>query len=1758
MDEELEAVIEVRQEGADKAEKEIVGALDGVQKAGEEAAKTLDKSLDLSKIVNKVKAQRKQLVAEFEKAGEVLKEMDLPDKGQLLENQRGQALDKFDSNIVANIRKAQKDIAAEEAAATREFEKNQAQRIKAAAQTANSRVADNMRALTVISAREDKNDAEIEKMLAGQQRRLKEIENARVASAARASNAVQAEATKEARFAAKVHQDRVKMVEEAYAENERFNQARIRQEQAYIDSLSNTRYALYDVARTYTMIATAAAAVVGGPVAVAASYENAFASAARTAQVAGNEAEALQDQLIKMTTEMPVAFGDIASIATLAGQLDIAKENIADFTQVVAQFAATTNVSVDEAAKNIGRVAQLTGTPGTEYENLASAIYQVGVTSVATESEILSMMSSISTAGDLAGFSNKEIVALSGALASLGVQPEAARGSLQRIFNTITVGAETGGESLEKLAEVSGLTMDQISNLWKTDSQQVFTAFVQGLDNMAAGGQNTTEVLKDLGINAVRDQRALQVLANNMGVYTQALTESDQAYASASALQEGYAKQTDTVVGSLEKLKNTVTAVLDSIGSAGSGPLKTMLDLFLKMADGILSFVNTPIGQVFSGLALTLGAVVAVMTAKVAIAARVRAAMYGMMTAADGMSRVNGTATNSVTKLSGQLARLAIAFTKGKLDATEFARVTGIVATKAEGAAAALNQQTAAAANASTRLSMAEKARAASTTLATKATNAGAAAVRGLGAAIRIVPQMAAMSAALAVVTKGVELFTEARKSAGEKAADFLGDTSGYREALQKDLKIYQETGKAHSTFTAGVKTNVTSVKPWVSALGAAADAQVTLKDSMKETTESTKEQTFAIGENVEAMTRKLVADTEEIQRAFSESRPELEALGFDFTKYFDLVATDTEKAKKYVSDFKDAYYEAFTGGPDGMSEEEWTRQSANLLNSLGDLEKGAISVGDAVKDQATKVDILNLAFANASQEAKDASGLWNEGADDIDAAGSKIDEFKNRLLGLSDSTGSITAVQGSLAKLFDSVVKNGGVWDAFSEEGRSNLGALESAYTSMVNSFGHDTDLLGTNIVGLMGSLVLSGEATTESMGYLQAALWETLGSGWTLDFDPSKGLAGIFATIDAAAEAQKALLNLGALQEQLAAGPRNMGTAGSLGEYEAQRMVNLQNEYNRAAQQAAAIDKQAADAKKLVRQNLEQYNSAVDRAREATDKSTKSQKDNTKAAEEAVVTWEDYANTIKKIVDRMDNLIFGLRDAKQAVKDAIQEIDKATGKVTEASDAVWNFDKVVQNFTRNQERLDDVQSVYLRYKEQADAARIAVQKANTTISGLQNERTNLQYGLAVAIEYGDEARAAAIRQRIAEIDGEIVDLRQQQSAEQDKLNRSLDPKDMSAAAIENRNTVRSMMGTFTSYLKALDDAGTGTKKMNKAVNTSKEEFKAWGVAMGFSEAELAPYIALFDDFAKETDKTTKKTNADNLTQAEKLKLMDDLYDSHKGVIDQMIRQGASQDEVTKYTNKARREAKQYANQLELGEKATKKYTDGYKGLAKYLDEVSNRVVTVKFDGDPDPATAALKEWREVELAAQKKNDIKISADTSGLKGIGKKISSQLPKSAKVRIDIETNSKSVTKTLAALRATRDSYIAKQKQGNLSQTMDSYYYQRIMDLTKQIRGLGGKKVGGFTGRGNANEASHIAHRGEFIFPKYAVNQSTGLPYMMERAAAPTLPNIIMVELSPEDRKLIAQGQQSIVVMDGKAVGRVVDASNVNSARRGSQ
>lgn len=395
-----------------------------------------------------------------------------------------------------------------------------------------------------------------------------------------------------------------------------------------VSNLPRLRYALYDISNAAGIFGAAVLAADTLVVKTAIDFEREFANVQRTSGVTGDAAEKLKQSFIDLSTAIPVSFSKLTEIGTLGAQLNIPTFRLAEFSDAVAKFSATTDVSVDQAATAFGRLDALLPDVNGNYEKLSDAILNVGVNSVATESQIIGITTQIAGVANVAGLSSDEVIGFAGALASLGLPAERSRGLVTRLFTNISSAVATGGPLLEKFAKVTRQSAEEFSNSWKNTPATQLIKILQGIGDT---GPRAIETIQNLGLASVRDIPALLTASQNVDIFAESF---HNAFDSAGTTATQFRVIAETVSSKLEVFSNNFQALANAVGSATSGPLGSLLDLGSGILKMFTKIASNPVGQFFALLTIGItvfGGILAVTTAGVL---RTAAAMIAMKQAA--------------------------------------------------------------------------------------------------------------------------------------------------------------------------------------------------------------------------------------------------------------------------------------------------------------------------------------------------------------------------------------------------------------------------------------------------------------------------------------------------------------------------------------------------------------------------------------------------------------------------------------------------------------------------------------------------------------------------------------------------------------------------------------------------------------------------------------------------------------------------------------------------------------------------------------------------------------------------------------------------------------------------------------------------------------------------------------------------------------------------------------------------------------------
>jgi len=402
-------------------------------------------------------------------------------------------------------------------------------------------------------------------------------------------------------------------------------------------SLARSRYALYDVAQTYGAISAALLGVSILAIKVGADFEKAFTQVERTTltssgALVGN-IDQIRESLVNLSTEMPVAFDELSSIASVGAQIGLPTESLAKFTEVVAKFSAITGVSVESAALSFASLAAVTGVAAEDYDKLGSAIALVGVNSRATEDQILSVSKEISNLTSKAGFSTEEVIGLAGAMASLNIAPERARGTLGLYFGALNTAIAEGGTAMAKFSTIAGISSEKIEQLVRSGKggEEIFSGFLKGLGDL--DNVQVTQALDDLDLSQLRAADSLGRLASQQKIYNSTQADAQKGFTEGIFLDQAYALILDDLNSQWKILINSLNALVEELTGGLVPGLAGAIGLLSQFVNWMREIGESTTAQVISRTALALSVMAGTLIAFKAIAALATASTYALVTA---------------------------------------------------------------------------------------------------------------------------------------------------------------------------------------------------------------------------------------------------------------------------------------------------------------------------------------------------------------------------------------------------------------------------------------------------------------------------------------------------------------------------------------------------------------------------------------------------------------------------------------------------------------------------------------------------------------------------------------------------------------------------------------------------------------------------------------------------------------------------------------------------------------------------------------------------------------------------------------------------------------------------------------------------------------------------------------------------------------------------------------------------------------------
>jgi TP901 family phage tail tape measure protein len=304
-------------------------------------------------------------------------------------------------------------------------------------------------------------------------------------------------------------------------------------------------------------------ATLASPIKKAIEFESVMADVAKVVDFTGEaEKKLFAGRILEKSRITPVSATGLGEIAAAGGQLGIAKDQLLDFTDVVARMSTAFDMSAGDAGESMAKIMNIYELNVERAEKLGDAINQLGNTSAARERDIVNVLARVGGTARVFGLAGKSAAALGSAMLSLGRSPEVAATGINAMLMKLKT-ADRQGKEFQAALNAIGYSAEQLKADIEKDAEGALIKFLERLKGVKK--EELAGILSDLVGMQYSDDLAL--LVSGLDQYKRALKETQDETRFAGAMQKEFENRAKTTANQLQLLKNNLTASAISIGN---------------------------------------------------------------------------------------------------------------------------------------------------------------------------------------------------------------------------------------------------------------------------------------------------------------------------------------------------------------------------------------------------------------------------------------------------------------------------------------------------------------------------------------------------------------------------------------------------------------------------------------------------------------------------------------------------------------------------------------------------------------------------------------------------------------------------------------------------------------------------------------------------------------------------------------------------------------------------------------------------------------------------------------------------------------------------------------------------------------------------------------------------------------------------------------------------------------------------------------
>lgn len=312
------------------------------------------------------------------------------------------------------------------------------------------------------------------------------------------------------------------------------------------------------------------------------------------------------EDVIRMSTRLPMAAKDIAAIVAAGGQAGLARGELTRFAEDAVKMGVAFDSTAEESGQMMAKWRTSFRMTQDEVVALADKINYLSNNGPASAKQISSIVTRIGPLGEVAGLASGQIAAMGATLAGMGVQEEVAATGMKNFMLTLTSGASATKQQ-QQVFKALRMDAKKVAADMQKDAQgtivRILTAISKVDDTKQASVLQTLFGRESIG--------AIAPMLNNLDLLKKNFANVSAETAYAGSMSKEYAARAATTENNLQLLQNRAVALGIAIGSTLLPPINGFIGAAGPMLHQVTSLIqaNPWLVKGVLGAALAFGAI---------------------------------------------------------------------------------------------------------------------------------------------------------------------------------------------------------------------------------------------------------------------------------------------------------------------------------------------------------------------------------------------------------------------------------------------------------------------------------------------------------------------------------------------------------------------------------------------------------------------------------------------------------------------------------------------------------------------------------------------------------------------------------------------------------------------------------------------------------------------------------------------------------------------------------------------------------------------------------------------------------------------------------------------------------------------------------------------------------------------------------------------------------------------------------------------